>query len=111
MQNDRLYLIHIREAIKRIQEYAAGTPGEFRASTMKQDAALWNLQFIGESAERLSEPLKGAHPEIDWNNLCAIRHVEVHDKLGIDPDEILDIASRELPPLESKVRQILCTLA
>ena len=63
MKENTLYLIHILDCIKRIEEYTQ--PGEeaFRASTMAQDAVLRNLEIIGEASRRLEPAFRDIHPE------------------------------------------------
>lgn len=66
MKDDKVYLRHIRECIRRIHEDVAGGRERFIASHTVQDAVLRNLETLSESTIRLSEGLKTAHPEIDW---------------------------------------------
>ena len=44
MKGDRLYLSHILECIRRIEEDIAAGPNEFRTSHIIQDAVLRNLR-------------------------------------------------------------------
>ncbi|MGH2714334.1 MAG: HepT-like ribonuclease domain-containing protein [Thermoleophilaceae bacterium] len=53
MRDDRLYLIHIKECIDRIQQYVEDGPEAFAGSTLIQDAVLRNFQTIGQSAGRI----------------------------------------------------------
>jgi uncharacterized protein with HEPN domain len=59
MKNDKLYLIHLRECIERIEGYVKDVDREaFLASTITQDAVLRNLQVLAESTQRLSDDYK-----------------------------------------------------
>jgi len=60
--------------------------------------------------QRLSEPLKAKHPEIDWRTISAFRNVVVHDYLGIDLDQVWDIVQDNLPGLKHSVETILAEL-
>ena len=66
MKDDRLYLIHIKECIERIEEYVAAGKTAFLGSTLIQDAVVRNLQIIGQSAKNISPEIKLNHPEVDW---------------------------------------------
>lgn len=66
MMDDRLYLIHIDECIKRIASYTAGGYEDFIASELIQDAVLRNLHTLAESTQGLSSGLKATHPEVEW---------------------------------------------
>jgi uncharacterized protein with HEPN domain len=61
VKDDRLYLIHIRECIQRIEAYTEDGRGAFMRSTMKQDAVIRNFEIIGEAAKLLSLQLKQSH--------------------------------------------------
>jgi uncharacterized protein with HEPN domain len=59
MKDDKLYLIHIRECIERIEKYtAAGGKVAFVTSMLIQDADMRNLQTMAESTQRLSDATK-----------------------------------------------------
>ena len=49
MKDDKLYLIHIKECVERVQQYVAGGKEAFLEDTMRQDAVLRNLQVPSES--------------------------------------------------------------
>jgi uncharacterized protein with HEPN domain len=84
VRDDRLYLVHIRECIERIERYTAPGQAAFLADTMIQDAVLRNLHTLSESTQRLSDELKAGHTGVDWRSIAAFRNVVVHNYLGID---------------------------
>lgn len=65
MKDDTIYLRHILECIRRIEEHVAPGQGIFFASHTLQDATLRNLQTMAESTQRLSDTAKAAHPEVE----------------------------------------------
>ena len=107
MKDDRLYLIHIQESIRRIEEYTTGGRYAFSRDTRTQDAVLRNLQTLAESTRRVSDALKQHHPEIDWRAIAGFRNVAVHDYLGIDLDEIWGIVDRDVPELKTAIEAML----
>jgi uncharacterized protein with HEPN domain len=88
MKDDRVYLLHILECVRRIEEDTADGEDAFMASHTLQDAVLRNLQTMAESTQRLSEAAKAKYPEIEWARVAAFRNVLVHDYLGIDVERI-----------------------
>ena len=54
MKDDSVYLRHILECIRRIEEDGAAGIEAFRASHTLQDAILRNLQVLAESSRRIS---------------------------------------------------------
>lgn len=107
MKDDRLYLLHIKEAIEWIEEYTRDGKDIFINDHKTQDAVLRNLHTLSESVQRLSTPLKDKHPEVDWRVIAGFRNVIVHDYLGIDLDQIWDIVRDDLPELKRAVQKIL----
>jgi uncharacterized protein with HEPN domain len=100
VKDDRLYLIHIKEAIERIEEYTQQGQEVFLDDRKTQDAVLRNLHTLAESTQRISKHLKDEHPQIDWRTISAFRNVVVHDYLGVSPERIWDIVEHDLPDLK-----------
>ena len=107
MKDDTVYLRHIEDCIRRIEENVAGGRDQFAASHTLQDAVLRNLQTMSESTQRLSDTLKTAHPEIEWRRIAAFRNVLVHNYLGIDLDTIWEIIQRDIPKLKRVILTML----
>ncbi|MBI3695369.1 MAG: DUF86 domain-containing protein [Acidobacteria bacterium] len=107
MKDDSVYLRHIQECIRRIQEDVAGGREEFFSSHTVQDAVLRNLHTMSESTQRLSDSLKAKHPEVEWRRIAAFRNVLVHDYLGIDLERVWDIVQQDAPALGRTVAAML----
>jgi uncharacterized protein with HEPN domain len=110
MKDDRLYLIHVQEAIERIEEYTQEGEEYFLEDRKTQDAVLRNLHILAESSQRISDNLKEQFPQVDWRILSAFRNVVVHDYLGISLSRIWDIVENDLPGLKEQIAVILQTL-
>lgn len=107
MKDDRLYLIHIQEAIERIEEYTQEGKEYFLEDRKTQDAVLRNLNTLAESSQRISAELKEQYPQVDWRILSAFRNVVVHDYLGISLNRVWDIVENDLPDLKEHIIIIL----
>jgi uncharacterized protein with HEPN domain len=108
MKDDRLYLIHIKECIERIELYIGNTgKSEFLESTIIQDAVIRNLQVLAESSQRLSDEAKESREDIDWYKISGFRNILVHDYLGLDLDTVWNIVVNELPSLKKAVKEML----
>jgi len=107
VKDDKLYLLHIKEAIEWIEEFTKAGETEFFEDRKTQDAVLRNLHTLSESTQRLSDELKESYPEVDWRTIAAFRNVVVHDYLGVDLDRIWDILEDDLPNLKLKIGNIL----
>ncbi|MBZ5515204.1 MAG: DUF86 domain-containing protein [Acidobacteriia bacterium] len=107
MKDDRLYLIHILECVGRVEEYTREGKNVFLSDRKSQDAVLRNLHTMTESTQRLSEPLKARHPEVDWQGLAGFRNVLVHDYLGVDIERVWELMGHQLPGLRRSIEAIL----
>jgi uncharacterized protein with HEPN domain len=107
VKDDRLYLIHVRESIGRIEEYTAEGREAFFADTRTQDAVLRNLQTLAESTQRLSANLKAARPEVDWRGISGLRNLLVHEYLGINLVRVWKIVQPDLPVLKRQIEMLL----
>jgi uncharacterized protein with HEPN domain len=107
MKDDAVYLRHIAECIRRIEENVGGGRDLFFTGHSLQDATLRNLQTMSEATQRLSEDIKSRHPEIEWVRIGAFRNVLVHNYMGIDLDLIWTIIKRDLPGLKHAVAEML----
>lgn len=107
MKDDRAYLIHILECIRRIEHHRRAGRRKFLNSTTIQDAVLRNLQTLAESTQRLSEERKALQPQIPWAEIAGFRNVLVHNYLGIDLETIWGIMTDEVAELKIAVQTIL----
>ncbi len=107
MKDDKLYIIHIKECIERIESYTSGGKPIFFSDSRTQDAVLRNLHTLAESTQRLSEEMKARNSQIDWAAVSGFRNVVVHDYLGVDLEQIWQIVENDLPPLKKVVENLL----
>ncbi len=107
MRDDAVYLRHIMECIRRIEENVASGYDSFLASHTLQDAVLRNLQTLTEATQRISDGLKAAHPNVEWQHIAALRNLLVHNYLGIDLEIIWAIVERDIPELKLTVLKML----
>ena len=107
MKDDQLYLIHIKEAIERIEEYTRDGEESFFEDRKTQDAVLRNLHTLAESSQRISKDLKDKNSQVDWRIISAFRNVIVHDYLGVSLERIWDIVENDLPGLKQNITEVL----
>ena len=107
MKEDKLYLRHILECVRRIRDDTSGGRDEFLKSHTSQDAVLRNLQTLAGSTQRLSDELRRRHPEIEWRQIAAFRNILVHNYLGIDMERIWAVLEHDVPRLADAVTMML----
>ena len=107
MRDDRVYLLHIRDAVRRILDYTEAGRDAFLSDPMTQDAAVRNLEVIGEAAKNLSPGFRDAHPEIPWKPMAGMRDRLIHEYFGVDLELVWQVVERELPAIASRIDSIL----
>lgn len=76
-----------------------------------QDAVIRNVEVIGEAAKRVTAATRTRLPELDWKAICGMRDVLIHDYIGVDLDEVWNVASSRIPELQAALEQFLATEA
>ena len=109
MRRDRQRLEDILEAIERIEKYSGGGRATFDRDELVQTWVLHHLQIIGEAVRGLSDEIRGAHPDIPWAQIAAMRNILVHDYFGIDLEEVWTAVVRDLPQLKAKIAAALAS--
>jgi uncharacterized protein with HEPN domain len=108
VKNDRIFLEHISECLRWIEEYLAeGGRETFFSDRKTQSAVLRELQTLAESTQRLSVELKEIHQGVYWRGISGFRNILAHDYLGIKLERVWDVIERDLPPLKQVVNSIL----
>lgn len=106
MKDSRIYLIHIRDCIDRIEAYTIEGKATFYNDLKTQDAVIRNLQTLCESTQRLPDIWKALRPEIDWRTIGDFRNVLAHQYLDIDLDIIWNVVENYLPELKQAIEKI-----
>jgi uncharacterized protein with HEPN domain len=107
LKSDLVYLLHIRDAISRIEEYSRGGRLEFDASPLRQDAIIRQLEIVGEASKRLSTDLRDANPAIPWRRICGLRDILIHNYMGVDLDALWSILETGIPALKGTIAKLL----
>lgn len=107
MSSDRVYLLHIQEAIGWILEYTTGGEEAFFEDKKTQDAVLRNLEVIGEAVKNRSPELQKRYPDVPWKRIAGMRDQLIHGYFGVDLHLVYDTVRSNLPELEKRVEEIL----
>jgi uncharacterized protein with HEPN domain len=105
VSDDTLYLEHIIERCERVARSIASGRDEFYDSEEKQDAIIRNIEVIGEAAKRILPPTREAIASVDWRAVCGMRDVLIHNYVGVDLEEVWNVAVNDLPKLEKDLRK------
>jgi uncharacterized protein with HEPN domain len=73
VKDERVYVIHIAEALRLIREYTVEGEAAFLGDSKTRDAVVRKFEVIGEATKRLSPTLREQAPEIPWGRLARFR--------------------------------------
>lgn len=104
---DKIHLTYILECIGNVEEITASGRAAFETAKHDRAAVLYYLQTMAESTQRLSEPLKAQHPEVDWIGISGFRNRLVQGYLDVNLDILWSVIENSLPELKAAVEHIL----
>ena len=104
-EGDALHLDRVVEAIDLIRADLAGRSRDsFVCDRTVGDATALRLAAIGEASRKLSEELRGRHPDIAWRQMYALRNIVAHHYFNLKYDLLWDIVAEHLDGLEAACR-------
>ncbi len=109
MKDDIVYLEHIEEFCRDLQDYLYEIKDfdEFKSNKLFQDAIIRKLEIIGEASKNISDELKSQYPEIPWREMRALRNVIVHEYFGINYAIIWEVLTKRIPILHNQIKEII----
>lgn len=107
MSGDALYLVHILERIRRIDEYASSGEEAFMADSKTQDAVVRNFEVIGEATKRISRETRALAPHIPWRLMAGFRDVLIHNYNGVRLNLVWEAVQKDLPGLREPLEALL----
>ena len=107
MKEDRIYLLHIRDALGRILSYTAEGKQAFFDDARTQGAVVRNLEVVGEAVKNLSERVKVLHAAVPWKRIAGMRDKMIHEYFGVNLQLVWDAIEQEVPRLQRKIAAIL----
>lgn len=108
MKDNRLFLKHIFDAIKTVQEYLKGrTFDDFTKNEMLFDAVTRQIEIIGEASTRLSEEFREKNDSLPIKQAVAMRNQLIHGYSKIDPKIVWKTTQEDLPELKEKIKNLI----
>ncbi len=87
------------------------TREKFDKSMLHRAAVVREITVIGEATKKLSEETKSRFKEIPWNEIAGMRNRLVHEYFDVDYDIVWNVATKDLPSLESKIEKVFLQTA
>ena len=105
---DQFHLLHIRDAIVKVQQYVKGlTLADFEKKDIRFDAIVMQVMIIGESAKSLSEDFREKHAKMPWHQAVGLRNYIAHGYFDIKPAIVWKTIKEDLPKLKKQVDTLL----
>jgi uncharacterized protein with HEPN domain len=107
-ERDKERLLHIKEAIERINRYMDGIPVEvLQHDDMRYYAVVKNIEMIGEAANMLTEEFRLAHPKTQWKMIIGMRNYIIHEYFQVKFGVVKEVLTLDLPELEEQIKAYL----
>ena len=107
----REWKIYVRDMIgfcERVSDLSRGMErAAFFADRDKYEIALFNIERIGESANRVPQEIRDANPRIPWGKIIGARNRIIHDYDRINEDVVWEIIQTGVPDLLPKLRRMI----
>ena len=106
-KNDLIFIEHMLESIKAIEDFSKGlTKEKLISSRLKQSAIVREIEIIGEAVKNISNSLKEKYKKIAWKEIVGTRDKMIHHYFGVDLDIVFGIIKNDLPVLKKQVLRI-----
>ena len=110
MEDDKLYISHILDAITDIQKYVGRLTFKQFMSVNRmviRDAVVRKLEIIGEATKHFSEKFKKEYSGIPWKEIVGMRDNLIHEYFDVAWDIVWSTVKKDLPPLKDHLQIIL----
>ena len=105
---DVVYIRHILDAIRQIEEYTQGIEEEeFYRNYLVQDGVIRQLEIIGEATKKTSQETREKHTHIPWNDIAGMRDKLIHNYFGVDIEQDWLTAKNDTPILQTEIEEAL----
>lgn len=109
---DIMRLQHMVDAIGNVNRFMAGRGVDDLANdSMLFYAVVKNVEIVGEAAYKLSFGFVDSHPGTPWKQIIRMRHILVHGYYQIDPEQLHNVYTEDLPPLLGQLTSYISELS
>ena len=101
-------LIHIKEAIERIERYMADIQVDMlQSDDMRYYAVVKNIEIIGEAANLLTKEFRAGHPATPWKMIVGMRNYITHEYFQVKFGVVKEVITLDLPELKPQIMKYI----
>lgn len=105
MKSDKIYLSHIKDAIKDIESFTEKIDKKgFQESKLIQSAVTRQVEIIGEATKNLSSAIRNKHKDIPWKDIAGMRDMLIHEYFGVDLEAVW--RTEDIPELKKQLTKL-----
>ena len=106
--DDKVYLGHILESIKKIEQYLGDCDfKQFETNGLLVDGIIRNFEIIGEASNNISGEFKENNRGVNFRPAVSMRNRLAHGYDDINLHTIWDAIKQDLPVLETEIEKLL----
>lgn len=107
-KNNIVYLKDMLQATEQIMNYCKDCDYlKFANTKIIQDAAIRNLEILGEAATKLPDDFAKSYPDLPVRQARGMRNLLIHHYDYVDIDEVWKVIENDLLPLKKELQKIL----
>lgn len=110
MKKDPLVFIkHILDSIKEIEEFTKTTPTKERFLQKKvvYEAVVRKIEIIGEAVKNIPLTFRDKYKEVPWKGIAGMRDKLIHNYFEVDINRVWVAVKEEIPALKKQIQKIL----
>jgi uncharacterized protein with HEPN domain len=108
MKDNLIFLKHILESIKDLEEFTKGVDKQALLNNKeKQSAVIRQIEIIGEAAKNISKDFKKKYISVPWKEIIGTRDKLIHHYFGVDFEILWKVVERDIPNLKNEISKIL----
>ena len=102
-----LWIEDMHEAASEVMSFTEGLTFEGFISCMKTlKAVLFNVQILGEAANKLPDDIKAMAPEVPWDQIRGLRNRVAHEYFDMNLEMIWTVTQQHIPPLVTSLEKL-----
>ncbi|MBU0628386.1 MAG: DUF86 domain-containing protein [Nanoarchaeota archaeon] len=106
-KDNSVYLKHILDSIKRIEEYTKEISKEqFMSKNIVQAAAIREIEIIGEATKMIDNKFKEDYGSIPWKSIAGMRDKLIHGYFGVDLEAVWKTIEEDIPYLKRELTKV-----